>query len=132
MNRSEQRVAAFEMIFAFPFNENRADDIIETYMESNELASLPAYVTDTVKGTAEHLEEIDGRIKASIQTRKFERLDRVCLAVMRLAVYEIFYNEDVPTAVAVNEAIEITKKYDDTLTAFVHGNLGIISKAHNE
>ena len=51
---------------------------------------------------------------------------------MRYATYEILFNDDMPDSVAINEAIELTKKYDDSLSAFVHGNLGIISKLKNE
>ena len=68
------------------------------------------------------------RIKGSIKFRRFERLDNVCLAAMRLAVYEMLYSDEVPVPVAINEAIELTKQYDDSLAGFVHGNLGIIAR----
>lgn len=47
---------------------------------------------------------------------------------MRLAVYEMLYSDEVPVPVAINEAIELTKQYDDSLAGFVHGNLGIIAR----
>lgn len=133
MSRTEERQSAFEIIFSMQFNKEKSiDEIIEGYAEYSEEEQLSEYILSTVRGTYEHLDEIDFKIKSSIKNRKFERLDNVCLAVMRLAVYEMLYSKDIPAAVAVNEAIELVKKYDSSLAAFVHGNLGIISGSANE
>lgn len=129
MNRIKERKTAFEIIFTFPFNSDKSiEEIIENFFEHDEQIELTDYIRNTVFGVSDNLEEIDNKIKSSIKNRKFERLDNVCLAVMRLAVYEILYNEEIPTNVAVNEAIELIKQYDDSLSAFVHGNLAIIAK----
>lgn len=129
MNRTEERKSAFEIIFTFPFKTDKSiDDIIESYSDYCESESLSDYIIGTVRGVYDNLDAIDEKIKGSIKFRKFERLDNVCLAAMRLAVYEMLYNDDVPVPVAINEAIELTKQYDDSLAGFVHGNLGIIAK----
>ena len=129
MNRTQERKIAFEIIFTFPFRIDKSiDEIIESYSDYYESESLSDYIVGTVRGVYENLEEIDEKIKCSIKSRRFERLDNVCLAAMRLAVYEMLYNDGVPVPVAINEAIELTKQYDDSLAAFVHGNLGIIAK----
>ncbi len=133
MNRTEQRKIAFEIIFSFPFNKDKtANELIDSYFENNEINGDSGYIVTTVNGVYDNLEEIDNKIKYNIKNRKFERLDNVCLSAMRLAVYEMLYNDDIPVSVAINEAIEITKIYDDSLSAFVHGNLSIISKHANE
>lgn len=133
MNRIEERKAAFEIIFSFPFNhEKELSEILQKYAEYLEIDALTDYIIQTVTGVFNNIEDIDSKIKNSIKNRKFERLDNVCLAVMRLAVYEMLYNDDVPVPVAVNEAIELIKQYDDSLAGFVHGNLGIISGTANE
>ncbi len=130
MNRTKERIAAFEIIFTFPFNsEKNINEILISYCQHKEEFQLTEYISTTVKGVADNIEKIDILIKNNIKSRKFERLDNVCLAVMRLGVYEMLFNDDIPTSVAINEAIEIIKKYDDSLSAFVHGNLAIISKA---
>ena len=129
MNRTQERKIAFEIIFTFPFRIDKSiDEIIESYSDYYESESLSDYIVGTVRGVYENLDEIDEKIKCSIKSRRFERLDNVCLAARRLAVYEMLYNDGVPVPVAINEAIELTKQYDDSLAAFVHGNLGIIAK----
>lgn len=129
MNRITERKTAFEIIFSFPFNTDKSiEEIIETYFEHDDSLELTDYIRNTVFGVSDNLEAIDEKIKTNIKNRKFERLDNVCLAVMRLAVYEILFNEEIPTSVAINEAIELIKQYDDSLSGFVHGNLAIISK----
>ena len=129
MNRTEERKSAFEIIFTFPFKTDKSiDDIIESYSDQCESESLSDYIVGTVRGVYNNLDAIDEKIKGSIKFRRFERLDNVCLAAMRLAVYEMLYSDEVPVPVAINEAIELTKQYDDSLAGFVHGNLGIIAR----
>ena len=133
MNRIEERNTAFKLIFSMPFNGDKTvDEVIELYKQANDIDSLSDYVVNTVRGVFDNLTYIDEKINSSIKSRKLSRLDSVCLAAMRLAVYEIVYNDDIPTSVAINEAIELTKKYDDSLAAFVHGNLSLIAENCNE
>lgn len=129
MTRTEERKIAFEIIFMFPFNSDKSvNDILTLYAENNDLVKISDYICNTVNGVADNLDDIDLKIKNSIKNRKFERLNNVCLTTMRLAVYEMLYNDDIPVSVAVNEAIEIAKEYDESVAAFVHGNLSIIAK----
>lgn len=102
--------------------------LLESYSDYCESESLSDYIVGTVRGVYNNLDAIDEKIKGSIKFRRFERLDNVCLAAMRLAVYEMLYSDEVPVPVAINEAIELTKQYDDSLAGFVHGNLGIIAR----
>lgn len=133
MNRTDERKIVFEIIFTFPFNyDKQPAEILENYKEANDIEELSEYVVSTVGGVYDNLDAIDAKINVSIKSRRFERLDNVCLAAMRYATYEILYNDDIPDSVAINEAIELTKKYDDSLSAFVHGNLAIIANAENE
>lgn len=128
MKRTKERKIAFEIIFTLPFNDAQAEDLLNNYIKANDNIELTDYICNTVCGIVANLSDIDSKIKNSIIRRKFERLDNVCLAAMRLAVYEMIYNDDVPVNVAVNEAIELTKLYDDSLASFVHANLAIIAK----
>ncbi len=133
MNRKTERKIVFEIVFTFPFsNGKQPEELIDIYAEANEIDDFSTYIMTTVKGIFENLDFIDKTIQSNIKSRKFERLDNVCLTAMRYATYEIFFNDEIPDVVAINEAIELTKKYDDSLSAFVHGNLGIISKLKNE
>ncbi len=132
MNRTKERKIIFEIIFMFPFNKNKdIDAIMNAYKGSNDIEIFSDYITSTVCGVYNNLKSIDEKISSTIKTRSFERLDNVCLAAMRYATYEIIYNDDMPDSIAVNEAIELTKQYDDSLGAFVHANLGKISNSKN-
>lgn len=133
MNRTKERQIVFEIVFMFPFNSGKTpSEIMENYANANDIDSFSEYISSTVNGIYDNIQILDEKISSSIKTRKFDRLDNVCLTAMRYATYEILFNDNVPDSVAVNEAIELTKKYDDSLSAFVHGNLGIISKLKNE
>lgn len=133
MNRFKERKTAFEIIFSFPFNtEKNVEEILDTYCTSDNELVITDYIRNTVFGVYDNLDEIDEKIKKNIKHRSFERLDNICLAALRLAIFEALYNNDIPQAVAVNEAIELVKQYDDSLTAFVHGNLSLILEFKNE
>ena len=129
MNRLEERKIVFEIVFSALFNDDKPiEDVIELYKESKDIQDISEYVNSTVFGIHNNIQSIDDRIKATIVGRKFDRLDNICLTALRYAVYEIFYNDSIPDNVAINEAIELTKKYDDTLCSYVHANLAIIIK----
>ena len=92
-----------------------------------------SYFKSVIKGTIENIEEIDSRIKENTIGWAFERISRIDLAVLRVAVYEILYREDVPSAVAINEAIEIAKKYSSEKSSiFINGVLGGVCAANGK
>ena len=83
------------------------------------------YIRDALEGTLEHEREIDGAIEPKLVNWSIDRIARVDLAILRLAVYEILYRDDVPDAVAVNEAVELAKTFStDEAGPFVNGLLG--------
>ena len=82
------------------------------------------YVKETLKVVSENLEKIDGIITESLVNWKLDRISKVNLTILRLAVGEMLYVEDVPEKVAINEAIELTKKYsDEKSVSFINGVL---------
>ena len=83
-----------------------------------------------LSGIIEHLDEIDGSINAHSRSWKTSRMPKVDLAIMRLALGEIKYGDDVPEAVAISEAIKLAKKYStEQSSRFIHGVLGAIVNA---
>lgn len=83
-----------------------------------------------LSGIIEHLDEIDGSINAYSRSWKTSRMPKVDLAIMRLALGEIKYGDDVPEAVAISEAIKLAKKYStEQSSRFIHGVLGAIVNA---
>ena len=131
MKRRDARQAAFVLIFNKDFNfDEPCSEILTRAIECENLEKYDndPYVSRVFSGVFEHLEEIDSEIdKASIHWNA-DRISRVSRAILRLAVYEIKYEDDIPTKIAVNEAVELAKKFDDEKAfSFVNGILGAIA-----
>ena len=129
MKRHEAREVAFIIIFEKSFqSETPLDEIIDSAAES-EFFEVNQFVTRTVRSVFDHLNDIDGTIEQYLVGWSKERLSRVARAVLRLAVYEILFS-DVPDGVAINEVVEITKKYSEQKeAAYINGVLGSVVRA---
>ena len=128
MNRSMLREKIFELLFRVEFNpiEDMAEQE-ELYATTGDVEFSKAdadYIRDKYEKIAEKLEEIDAAINDKTSGWDTGRMAKVDLTIIRLAVYEIKYDESVPTGVAINEAVELAKKYgQDGSPAFVNGVL---------
>jgi N utilization substance protein B len=132
MTRSEQREQAFILIFEKIFNNASIDELIENAHIASEL-SICEFAKNSAAGVEEHNEEIDSKIEACATGWQKRRISKVALAILRLAIYEIMYDEKIPTNVSINEAIELAKKYATAEDAsFVNGVLGGVVRALNE
>lgn len=132
MTRREARDAAFTLVFSKEINNSDVNDILEITDECGEI-KINDYVKNTFTGVFEHIEEIDGIISKFSVSWDIKRISKVALAVLRLAIYEIEYDDSIPVSVSINEAVEITKKYstkDDA--SFVNGVLSSVAKEKNE
>ncbi len=118
-----------ELLFEKEFNKDVApDDIYRVAEEIRELDS-DKYLYDTYFGVIDKAEEIDALIGARSIGWKTKRMTKVSLSVMRIAVYEMKYCEDIPFNVSINEAVELCKKFDDDKApAFVNGVLNGIAE----
>ncbi len=88
-----------------------------------------AYIDATLRGIEVHEEELDEQIRKNAVSWSLNRISKVTRSVLQLALYEMRYVEDVPVATAINEAVELTKKYDSEDAApFVNGILGAVSR----
>ena len=84
-----------------------------------------AYIRKLVEGVGEHGYELDEYISKYAIGWKFQRIPRIAAAIMRVAMYEVLYMPEVPASAAINEAVELAKKYDEPKVAsFVNGILG--------
>ena len=130
MTRREAREQAFIVLFEKIFdNESTITEIVSTAKEA-ELIKINSFAENTLNAVEEHFSEIDEIIEANSQDWTLGRLPKVTLAILRLAVAEIKYIDDVPNGVAVNEAVELAKKYGTNEDAsFINGILGTIAKA---
>ena len=116
MKRQKSREIAMELLFSMELSKNSIEETIEMFIENYEM-NLDTidmeYVRNILEVVNNNKEEIDGIIEKSITNWKKERISKVNLSILRLAIAEILYVEDVPGRVAINEGIELTKKYSD-------------------
>lgn len=130
MTRSELRENLFKLLFRAEFNapEEMADQkkyfFEEVPLKDSERDELRTKADNILK----NLEKIDESLNDKVTGWKTDRLGKVELTILRLAVYEILYDDAVPTSVAINEAVELAKKFgQDSSSAFVNGVLAKFS-----
>ncbi len=127
MTRREIREHIFLMLFRKDFHEvSELEEQIELYIASLEKPSLEdyAYLTARFHNIIEHLEEIDKVLSEAASGWKLNRMGKVDLTILRLAVYEMRFDEDIPVKVAINEAVEMAKTFGgDETPSFINGVL---------
>jgi len=110
--------------------ESEMKEQLKVFLEENEPMDEEDenYIRQKYEAVKEKLTEIDENINAHTTGWKTDRMGKAELTIIRLAVYEMLYDEDVPTSVAINEAVELAKKYGtDEAPAFVNGVLAKIA-----
>lgn len=128
MTRSEQREEVFILTFEKTFHEESIDEIIElaTNLRGEKVND---YIKNEVKGIFDNLEKIDALIEKNLVGWKINRISRVNLCILRICIYEMLFDETVPVGVAINEAVELCKKYSaENDKKFVNGILGSVSR----
>ncbi len=133
MSRRSARKNAFFLLFQMDFSEAAEFDQVKEifFAEKEEPVEEgdKAFILSEVEGVHEHMEEIDAVLKQSATGWDLERMNKVDLAILRLAVYEMKYGET-PVGVAINEAVELAKKFSsDEAPAFINGVLGKAAQA---
>lgn len=128
MNRRELREQIFKLLFRVEFNaENEMAEQCTLFFEDEENAASQkdaAYIQQKYEKIAGKLTEIDQMINETAKGWSTDRMGKVDLTIIRLAVYEIRFDEDVPAGVAINEAVELAKKFgQDGSSGFVNGIL---------
>ncbi len=128
MNRTELREQVFKLLFRVEFNpmeEMEEQEVLFTTTSDTEFSEKDAdYIRDKYEKIADKLTEIDEAINKETTGWNTSRIAKVDLTIIRLAIYEIRYDDSVPTGVAINEAVELAKKFgQDGSPAFVNGVL---------
>ena len=140
MTRSNAREIACHLVFEMNFNNVTAGEALQTLMgesyyptlktESDVYAEKPdsrqlAYLTDVVQGVQARREELEGYITKYSVGWTLGRIARMAVAIMEVCMYEALYVDDAPVSAAINEAVELTRKYEDEdVVSFVNGILG--------
>ena len=132
MNRTAIRESAFKLIYSLEIQkQNDLKEQIDVYFESENIENKEAkeYIEDAVLGIENYKEEILGLIEKNLKSDwKLERISKIDLSILKLAIYEIKYKE-LPFKVVINEAVELAKKYgEDTSQKFVNGILASVVK----
>lgn len=129
MKRREAREIAFALIFEIGFaDDNRSLDEIYKLAAACREYEDDEYINQVFFGIKEKLPEIDAKIAAYAVGWKTERLSRVSQAIMRLCIYEMLFREDIPYNIAINEAVELAKKYDDeNASKFINGIVNTVA-----
>ena len=131
MNRSQIRELAFKLLYQIEIQKEINDEDMQLFFENNNIVSEEAkkYIKDIVNGTSKNSEEILELIRNNLKKDwNLERISKVNLALLKLAIYEIQYKE-IPFKVAINEAVELAKTYgEESSPVFINGILASIVK----
>ena len=145
MTRSNAREIAVQLIFSLGFGNLSAQEVLDSQLTPERFAELAEenalyaqfpnekqqqYIRDLVQGVFSHGPELDDYISRDAVGWSFARIPRMAAAIMRTAMYEVLYVPDVPNAAAINEAVEIAKRYEtQEVVSFVNGILGSFVRA---
>lgn len=134
MKRRELRENIFKLVFSLNNETSLSDEAVLYYFEDNKINNKDAkFIKDEVFGIIENITLIDDVIKENLSNYTFERISKVSLAVLRVAVYEINYVSDIPDAVAAAEAVAISEIYEDEKSkGFINGVLGSVIRKKSE
>ncbi len=135
MNRSAMREQAFKLIYSLEITkQEELQEQVDLFLESNEIKDENAkkYIQDAIFGIEKNKETIESLIEKNLKTDwKMDRISKVDLSILKLAIYEIKYKE-IPFKVVINEAVELAKKYgEDSSKNFVNGILASVVKGDN-
>ncbi len=135
MTRREVRANAMKLLFAYSM---RDDDMDALYHIAQDDADAEILVDDAVKeladGTLAHLNELDAEICRLSPKRNISRIPKLCLAILRLALYEILYDDGTPVNAAVSEAVLLAEQYTsaDEDIRFINGLLGAFTREQKQ
>ncbi|MDQ0220801.1 transcription antitermination factor NusB [Peribacillus cavernae] len=130
MKRRTAREKALQALYTIEIGKSEVQEAIESVLNGE---ASDEYFEKLVKGTTDKKEEIDGIIRSNLENWKLERLANIDRNLLRIAVYEILYSEDVPVSVAMDESIEVAKKFgDDQSSRFVNAVLSKVKDSRNK
>lgn len=126
MGRKQAREGTMKILYQMEVNEDFSEEALDIYFNNFDFdESEKKYIVDAMAKIRENLESIDKYIESYSEGWNLNRLAKIDLAVLRIAIYEILYRDDIPVEVSINEAIEIAKKYStDESFKFINGVLG--------
>lgn len=128
MTRKQAREEAFILVFEKEFNDDSLQDVLSLAEEIRDIQA-DEYIKKVFFGVYENIEAIDEIISNNAVGWSIKRITKTALAILRLAIYEIKYYDEIPVSVSINEAVELAKKYATKEDAsFINGILSTVAK----
>lgn len=128
MKRSEAREQAFVLIFERSIRHDTTEQIIDCAEQAHDVR-VDEFAHRLALGAEQHEEELDEIIRGNTRGWRMDRLSKVALSLLRLALYEMLYEKQIPTSVSINEAVDLAKKYGGADDApFINGVLGSVAR----
>ncbi len=125
MKRSDAREILMQLLFQMSIHDDFSESMKDKFMENHKLENQKEYFISVFNQIILHINEIDDVLNRSLSKWKLDRISKVELAVLRLAAAEILYIETIPVSVAINEAVDLAKKFGGNESGkFVNGVLG--------
>jgi N utilization substance protein B len=135
MNRKLSREKTMELLFGMTLSKDTIEEAIENFIENYEgnIKEIDlTYVKQALIGIENNKEAIDKVIEENLHNWKLDRISKVNLSILRLSTYELLYDKEIPTNVAINEALEITRRYsDEKSVGFINGVLDKVKPINN-
>ncbi len=126
MSRKVARESTMKLLYEMEMNKEFSEEKIEDFLSYKDYSKNEVdYIKDIAENFIEKKDKIDELIDKNVKNWSLDRLSKVDLSILRIAVYEIYYRADIPKEVSINEAVEIAKKYStDESSKFINGILG--------
>ncbi|MBP8640965.1 MAG: transcription antitermination factor NusB [Oscillospiraceae bacterium] len=140
MTRTVAREISVQLGYSLADKSDNVEEVLESFFDKEYYTTLGAenelfveypgkkqleYIKKVVEGALRHRDELDAYIEKYSKGWKISRISRTALAILRTALFEVLYLDDVPDSVAINEAVELSKGYEDQETvSFINGILG--------
>ena len=124
--RRDGRVAALQYLYAWSINPpaNLANDLVTFFENCEHPREHYAFGEELIHGVIEHQADLDSRIKGLAHNWEFERIAKIDLAILRLAMFEMLHRKDIPPVVSINEAIDLSKQFSNADSKrFINGIL---------
>lgn len=128
--RRKARILAFQTIYSWDINNDSIEELLKFSWKKEEInEDVSVFARLLAAGTIENLEKVDNLIENNIRNWEFDRLAKVDLAILRISVFEMKFQDDVPPGVTINEAVEIAKSFGtDDSYKFINGVLDNIRR----
>ena len=129
--RRDNRMGVVQFLYMWDLNpsEDLAEELFRFFSERQQPRSYFAFAEELIQGVLQRLESLDSEIKAYAQNWSFERIAKIDLAILRMAIFELLYRSDIPPVVSINEAIELSKIFsNEDAKRFINGILDKVAE----